>query len=138
MATKGVYEPGSVLKIFNTAMSLESGKVKVADRFDASEPLKLKHNVIKDYRGENRWLSVPEILVYSSNIGSARMALKVGGNEQRNFWKAGIFEPLSIEVAEKASRWSLKMERRNNCDGGFRIRTGGFAPACRQRICRND
>ena len=61
MATKGVYEPGSVLKIFNTAMSLESGKVKVADRFDASEPLKLKHNVIKDYRGENRWLSVPEL-----------------------------------------------------------------------------
>ena len=112
MATKGVYEPGSVLKIFNTAMSLESGKVKVADRFDASEPLKLKHNVIKDYRGENRWLSVPEILVYSSNIGSARMALKVGGNEQRNFLeKLGFFEPLSIEVAEKGQplvpkKWS--------------------------------
>lgn len=102
MATKGVYEPGSVLKIFNTAMSLESGKIKVADRFDASEPLKLKYNVIKDYRGENRWLSVPEILVYSSNIGSARMALKVGGNEQRNFLeKIGFFEELNIEVAER-------------------------------------
>lgn len=102
MATKGVYEPGSVLKIFNTAMSLESGKIKVADRFDASEPLRLKHNVIKDYRGENRWLSVPEILVYSSNIGSARMALKVGGNEQRNFLeKIGFFDELNVEVAEK-------------------------------------
>lgn len=102
MATKGVYEPGSVLKIFNTAMSLESGKVKVADRFDATEPLRLKYNVIKDYRGENRWLSVPEILVYSSNIGSARMALKVGGNEQRNFLeKIGFFEELSVEVAER-------------------------------------
>lgn len=102
MATKGVYEPGSVLKIFNTAMSLESGKVKVADRFDATEPLRLKHNVIKDYRGENRWLSVPEILVYSSNIGSARMALKVGATEQRNFLeKIGFFEKLDIEVAEK-------------------------------------
>lgn len=102
MATKGVYEPGSVLKIFNTAMSLESGKVKVADRFDATQPLKLKYNVIKDYRGENRWLSVPEILVYSSNIGSARMALKVGGNEQRNFLeKIGFFEELNVEVAER-------------------------------------
>ena len=102
MATKGVYEPGSVLKIFNTAMSLESGKVKVADRFDATEPLRLKHNVIRDYRGENRWLSVPEILVYSSNIGSARMALKVGGAEQRNFLEhLGFFEKLDIEVAEK-------------------------------------
>ena len=112
MATKGVYEPGSVLKIFNTAMSLESGKVKVSDSFDATQPLKLKYNVIKDYRGENRWLSVPEILVYSSNIGSARMALKVGGNEQRNFLeKIGFFEELDIEVAEKGQpiipkRWS--------------------------------
>ncbi len=102
MATKGVYEPGSVLKIFNTAMSLESGKIKVSDKFDATQPLKLKYNTIKDYRGENRWLSVPEILVYSSNIGSARMALKVGGNEQRNFLeKIGFFEELPIEVAER-------------------------------------
>ncbi len=112
MATKGVYEPGSVLKIFNTAMSLESGKVKLADRFDATQPLKLKYNTIKDYRGENRWLSVPEILVYSSNIGSAQMALKVGGGEQRNFLeKIGFFEKLGIEVAERGqpifpSRWS--------------------------------
>ncbi len=102
MATKGVYEPGSVLKIFNTAMSLESGKVKVSDQFDATQPLKLKYNTIKDYRGENRWLSVPEILVYSSNIGSARMALKVGGSEQRHFLeKIGFFEELPIEVAER-------------------------------------
>ncbi len=102
MATKGVYEPGSVLKIFNAAMSLESGKVKVADSFDATQPLKLKYNVIKDYRGENRWLTVPEIMVYSSNIGSDRMALKVGGDEQRQFLeKIGFFKELDYEVAEK-------------------------------------
>lgn len=102
MATKGVYEPGSVLKVFNTAMSLESGKVKVADTFDATQPLKLKYNVIKDYRGENRWLSVPEILIYSSNIGSARMAFKAGGDEQKEFMrKIGFFHELPIEVPEK-------------------------------------
>ena len=112
MATKGVYEPGSVLKVFNAAMSLESGKVKVADKFDATEPLKLKYNVIKDYRGENRWLSVPEIMVHSSNIGSARMALKVGGAEQRQFMqKMGFFDELDFEVTEKSKpivpkRWS--------------------------------
>ncbi len=102
-ATKGVYEPGSVLKIFNAALGLESGKVKVTDSFDATKPLKLKYNTIKDYRGENRWLTVPEILIYSSNIGSAQIALKVGRQEQQNFLeKLGFFAPVqSIEVAEK-------------------------------------
>ena len=111
MATKGVYEPGSVLKVFNTAMSLESGKVKVADKFDATQPLKLKYNLIKDYRGENRWLSVSEILIHSSNIGSARMALQVGGEKQKEFMeKIGFFSELPIEVPEKGqpivpNRW---------------------------------
>lgn len=102
-ATKGVYEPGSVLKIFNAAMGLESGKVKVADRFDATKPLKLRYNTIKDYRGQNRWLTLPEILIYSSNIGSAEIALKVGKTEQQNFMKnIGFFDPIkNIEVAEK-------------------------------------
>ena len=39
MVTKGVYEPGSVLKVFNAAMSLNSGKVKVSEKFDATQPL---------------------------------------------------------------------------------------------------
>lgn len=111
-ATKGVYEPGSVLKIFNAALGLESGKVKVGDKFDATQPLKLRYNTIKDYRGENRWLDLPEILIYSSNIGSARIALKVGKQEQQKFLdNLGFFKPVSsIEVAEKGvplvpARW---------------------------------
>ena len=76
--TKGLYEPGSVFKIFNAALGLESGKIKLSDRFDATKPLKLKYNTIKDYRGENRWLDLQEILIYSSNIGSAQISPKVG------------------------------------------------------------
>ena len=103
MATKGVYEPGSVLKVFNTAMSLDSGKVKVSDKFDATQPLKLRYNVIKDYRGENRWLSVPEVLIYSSNIGSARMAFAAGGKEEQMEFmkKIGFLKELPIEVPER-------------------------------------
>lgn len=102
-STKGVYEPGSVLKIFNAALGLESGKVKVTDKFDATKPLKLRYNTIKDYRGENRWLNLPEILIYSSNIGSAHIALKVGKKEQQNFLSnLGFFKAIdNFEVAEK-------------------------------------
>ncbi len=103
--TKGLYEPGSVFKIFNAAMGLESGKIKLSDRFDATKPLKLKYNIIKDYRGKNKWLDLQEILIYSSNIGSAQIALKVGKNEQQKFLKQiKLFDPItSFEVAEKAS-----------------------------------
>lgn len=101
--TAGVYEPGSVFKVFNAAMGLESGKIKVADKFDATKPLKLRYNTIKDYRGENRWLNLSEVLIYSSNIGSAQIALKVGKSEQQNFMEnLGFFKPMEIEIPEKA------------------------------------
>ena len=104
IATSGVYETGSVFKVFNATMSLDSGKIKVTDSFDASKPLKLKYNTIKDYRGENRVLTVPEILIHSSNIGSAKMALEVGGNEQRKFMeKLGFFNKLKFELSELGS-----------------------------------
>lgn len=104
-ATKGLYEPGSVLKVFNAALGLEKGGVKLTDRFDATKPLKLRYNTIKDYRGENRWLDLQEILIYSSNIGSAQIALKVGKDQQRSFLKGlGLFDPIKdFEVAEKAA-----------------------------------
>lgn len=104
-ATKGLYEPGSVLKVFNAAFGLEKGHIKLTDRFDATKPLRLRYNTIKDYRGENRWLDLQEILIYSSNIGSAQIALKIGKEKQQEFLKSlGLFEQLkSFEVAEKAA-----------------------------------
>lgn len=104
-ATKGLYEPGSVFKVFNAALGIEKGGIKLSDKFDATKPLKLRYNVIKDYRGENRWLDLQEILVYSSNIGSAQIALKIGKDKQREFLKGmGLFSPLdNFEVAEKAA-----------------------------------
>lgn len=82
-----LYEAGSVLKVFNTAMALESKKYTINDKIDAKEPLKLKYNTVYDYRGENRELTLEEILLYSSNIASAKMALSIGGEYQYDFLK---------------------------------------------------
>ena len=43
-------------------------------RFDASHPIRVGHQTIHDFHGKNRVLSVPEVFIYSSNIGSAREA----------------------------------------------------------------
>ncbi|MFI3242112.1 MAG: penicillin-binding protein 2 [Alphaproteobacteria bacterium] len=103
-ATSGVYEPGSVLKVFNAALGLESGEIKMSDSFDATKPIKLKYNTIKDYRGENRVLSLQEVLVYSSNIGSAHIGLKVGKKAQQKFMKKiGFLDKIDIETFERQS-----------------------------------
>lgn len=74
----GLYEMGSTFKTFTTAMALDSGKVRIRDRFDARKPIRIARHTIKDFHGKRRILSVPEIFIYSSNIGTAKMADKVG------------------------------------------------------------
>jgi cell division protein FtsI (penicillin-binding protein 3) len=102
-ATLGVYEMGSCFKLLNTAMALDAGVASFKTKYDARQPLKVARFTIKDYRSKNkRWLTVPEIVLYSSNIGSARMALAVGKETQKAFFKdMGFLKPLSLELPEK-------------------------------------
>ncbi|MBE1237511.1 penicillin-binding protein 2 [Phaeovibrio sulfidiphilus] len=102
-ATLGVYEMGSVFKVVNTAMALESG-IPLGSYFDASAPLRIGGHSISDYKGKNRPLSIPEIMMYSSNIGSARMASRVGTTYQREFLRnLGLLEPVRIELPERGT-----------------------------------
>ena len=96
--TSGEYELGSVFKIFNTAMALDSGVATMTSSFDARNPIKIGRFTIEDYHGKHRVLSVPEIFAYSSNIGSARMAVAAGADRQRAFLaKLGLLESVPIE-----------------------------------------
>jgi cell division protein FtsI (penicillin-binding protein 3) len=99
--TQGVYELGSVFKIFTTAMALDAGVARLEDRYDATKPLKVSRFTISDYHAKRRWLSVSEIFKYSSNIGSARLALEIGGEAQKAFLSnIGLLIPSEIELPE--------------------------------------
>jgi cell division protein FtsI (penicillin-binding protein 3) len=99
--TLGSYEMGSTFKIFTTAMALETGVAKLTDRFDATHPIQVARFTIRDYHALNRWLSVPEIFIHSSNIGAVRMALEVGTERQQEFLgRFGLTRPASIELPE--------------------------------------
>ncbi|MCR9256297.1 MAG: penicillin-binding protein 2 [Alphaproteobacteria bacterium] len=103
-ASLGVYELGSTFKIFNTAMALETGVATMRSGYDASQPIRVSRFRIRDYRGKNRWLSVPEIFMYSSNIGSAKMAMDVGTEGQIDFLKRlGMMEKVGIELPERGA-----------------------------------
>ena len=99
--TKGVYEMGSTFKLFTMAMALDSGTVTLSDGYDASKPLRVARYTISDFHAKNRWLSVPEILVYSSNIGAAKMALDVGTSTQKRYLdRLWLLRPAAIELPE--------------------------------------
>ena len=100
-ASLGLYELGSVFKIFTTAMALDEGVVTLDDGYDTSKPIRAARFTITDYKPKNRWMSVPEIFIYSSNIGTARMAMDAGTEIQRAFLtRLGLTRPASIELAE--------------------------------------
>jgi cell division protein FtsI (penicillin-binding protein 3) len=100
-ATLGLYEMGSVFKIFNTAIALDSGTATLADGFDASKPIRIGGYSISDYHGKNRFLTIPEIFTYSSNIGSAKMADLFGSEVQQAYLKRfGLMDKSPIELSE--------------------------------------
>lgn len=101
---QGVYELGSGFKTFTIASGLESGVVDLAGGYDASKPVRVSGFTIHDDHAKNRWLSVPEIYVYSSNIGTLKMAQEIGVDGQKGFFeKLGLFRKTDIEIHEKGN-----------------------------------
>ncbi len=99
-ATLGIYEMGSTFKVFNTAMALDSGRIRLTDRFDV-HPISIGRYTIHDFEPMNHPLSVPEIFMLSSNIGAARMAMEMGTDSQRSFLaKVGMLRPVNVELPE--------------------------------------
>ena len=101
-ALSGVYEMGSTMKTINMAMALDSGRVHLSDSYDATNPIKIGRYEINDFHAQKRVLTVPEIFMYSSNIGSAKIALDVGSEAQQKFFKkAGLLQPIAVELPER-------------------------------------
>jgi cell division protein FtsI (penicillin-binding protein 3) len=99
--TLGVYEMGSTFKLFTVSMALDTRTVTLASTFDAVHPIKVGRFTITDYKGEHRWLTVPEVIKYSSNLGAARIALAAGTDNLREYLKRfGLLSPLKLEVPE--------------------------------------
>jgi cell division protein FtsI (penicillin-binding protein 3) len=101
--TTGVYEMGSTFKALTMAMALDSGKITLKSAFDARFPLQYGKHTIHDYHAQNRILTVPEIFTYSSNIGTARMAVSLGVEHHKWFLKKmGQLDRLRTELPESA------------------------------------
>jgi cell division protein FtsI (penicillin-binding protein 3) len=97
----GMYEPGSTFKLQTASMALDNGVVHLWDGFDATNPIHIGRFTISDFEGKHRWLYLPEILAYSSNIGAAKMAEASGPAMQRAWMeKMGMLKRLPVELPE--------------------------------------
>ncbi len=99
--TAGVFELGSIFKSFTFAMAFDSGTFTMNDSVDATSGIHVGRFTINDFHGKHRVLTVPEVFIYSSNVGTARMALKVGGETQQAYLKRfGFFDKPVTDLPE--------------------------------------
>ena len=112
----GLYEMGSTFKTFTTAMALDSGRVRIRDKFDARKPIRIGKFKITDFHGKRRFLSVPEVFIYSSNIGTAKMADKVGiAGHQEFLTRLGLLSKMpGLELPEIAKPTQPKKWKKLN------------------------
>jgi len=99
--TLGVNEPGSVFKIINIAIALETGSANLRSVYDASAPVKIGRFMVTDFKGKNRTLSLAEAFMFSSNIAAIKIAQQFGMQSQVEYFKKfGVFKPTKLEVSE--------------------------------------
>ncbi|MDD2856915.1 MAG: penicillin-binding protein, partial [Desulfuromonadaceae bacterium] len=87
------FEPGSTFKIFTIAAAVDTGLVRPTDVYNCENGVyKISGRTIHDDHPHSR-LSVSEVIKYSSNIGTAKIASKLGDGKMtrylRNFGFGG-------------------------------------------------
>ncbi len=97
--SNATFEMGSTFKSFTLAMGLDAGAITLNSVVDASRPIRMGGFTIKDFKGRNRRLSIPEVFQYSSNIGTAAVADKVGVEGHQQFLtKLGLLTRMDTEM----------------------------------------
>lgn len=102
-AAQGRYELGSTFKPLTVAMGLEAGLISPQTVIDTKGPMKWGRFTIRDFHNYGPRLTVEDVLVNSSNIGSAHIGLMVGAERQKAFFeKIGMMAPSPVELTEAA------------------------------------
>ena len=74
------YEPGSTFKPFTMAAALEEGAVSEGDKFVVADSIPIADTVIRDSEPHETKVLNPEgILAQSSNVGTIKVAQRLGG-----------------------------------------------------------
>ncbi|MBB5515347.1 cell division protein FtsI (penicillin-binding protein 3) [Rubricella aquisinus] len=111
-ASQGVYELGSTFKPFSAALAMEMGVATPETMIDTRGPLRWGRFSIGDVHRMDPQMSVADVIVQSSNVGTARLALMTGTEAQQDFLRAfGLMEPTGLELPEARLARPITPER---------------------------
>jgi cell division protein FtsI (penicillin-binding protein 3) len=103
-ATGGVFELGSVFKVFTIAAGLDSGAITMDSQHDARRPIRIGSSTINDFHARRAILSTSEVFTSSSNIGTIRIAEAMGVQTQRAYYdRLGLLSRMDVELPGVAS-----------------------------------
>ena len=103
--TKGTYELGSVFKPFTFASALNENLIKPETEFlDLPKSIQCDKHKIGEYDNEiPADLTAEQILIRSGNIGSVRIAQKIGSTKHKSFLeKIGLLSQINFDIEEVA------------------------------------
>lgn len=100
-AVQGVYELGSTFKIFAVSQALDLGLVNPSTMVDTRSPRIWGKFKIRDFHNYGAQLSVTDVIVKSSNVGTSHIIDLVGATRQQEFLRTlGLLDPTPIELVE--------------------------------------
>lgn len=100
-AAQGRYELGSTFKVLTAGIALEAGVVGPGTLVETGSALAWGRHRIRDMHRMPPEMTVTDIVVRSSNVGAARLALRVGTPRMKDYLdRLGFFDPLPLELAE--------------------------------------
>jgi cell division protein FtsI (penicillin-binding protein 3) len=96
--------------VFSVSAGLDSGSARLSSTFDVSQPLQFGGQFIHDHDPFKGAMTLTDVFRHSSNIGTAKMALQMGGPTlTRYFRQYGLFNAAPVELAESASPFPRRL-----------------------------
>lgn len=137
-----LHELGSTLKPFTVAMALDAAVTNSAETFDVSQPFEIAGGLIQDHERIEGLASLRTILSRSSNIGAARLALRVGASRQRSYLeRLGLLAPTSLEIGRNQAPLAPQAQGRRDVAGlgfGYGLATTQAALAGAYTVFANE
>lgn len=103
-ATYGLYELGSVFKIFTMAQAFEEKAVNLNESFSVKDPIRFGKFSIDDDHKDKDILTTTEVFTHSSNIGSVKIIQRIGPERQKKFLqKIGLLDKIKTDFPSLGS-----------------------------------